>query len=129
MGYRMKLAERVRGIAEECSKNEIEQALDLRMGFADSVSGRPEDTAESPEFLGQSIATKCARFPNYGPAFLVRMSCFRQFDSLVPVQLRSEQYGNMDDVRRNRSQFFRKLSIFVYMARHRTSQRAKISQD
>jgi hypothetical protein len=64
MSHLMKLAEVLRDIAEECSMSEIEQALDLCMGFADRVSKEPQDAAEYPEPLGQSIATKCSRIPN-----------------------------------------------------------------
>jgi hypothetical protein len=64
MSHLMKLAELLRDIAEECSKSEIEQALGLCMGFADRVRSEPEDPAEYPESLGQSIATKCSRLPN-----------------------------------------------------------------
>jgi hypothetical protein len=64
MSHLMKLAELLRDIAEECSKSEIEQALGLCMGFADRVSSEPEDPAEYPESLGQSIATKCSGLPN-----------------------------------------------------------------
>jgi hypothetical protein len=58
MSHLMKLAEVLRDIAEERSKSEIEQALDLCTGFADRVSREPEDTAEYPESLWRSIATK-----------------------------------------------------------------------
>jgi hypothetical protein len=64
MRHLMNLAEVLREIAEECSKNEIEKALGMCMGFADSVSRGPEDAAEFPGYLEQSIATKCSRFPN-----------------------------------------------------------------
>ncbi len=64
MSHLMKLAEVLRDIAEECSKSEIEQALGLCMGFADRVSKEPEDAAEYPGPLGQSIATKCSHLPN-----------------------------------------------------------------
>ena len=64
MSHLMKLAEVLRDIAEECSKSETEQALALCMGFADRVSGEPEDPAGYPEPLGLSIVTKCSRLPN-----------------------------------------------------------------
>jgi hypothetical protein len=64
MSHLMKLAEVLRDIAEERSKNEIEQALDLCTGFADRVSSEPEDVAEDPESLGQSITTKYSDPPN-----------------------------------------------------------------
>ena len=64
MSHLMKLAEVLRDIAEDCCKSEIEQALGLCMGFADRVSGEPEDAAEYPESLGRSIAITCSRLPN-----------------------------------------------------------------
>ena len=64
MSHLMKLAEVLRDIGEECSKSEIEQALGLCMGFADRVSGEPEDAAEYPESLWRSIAITCSRLPN-----------------------------------------------------------------
>ena len=64
MSHLMKLAEALRDIAEERSKTEIEQALDLCTGFADGVSTEPEDAAKCREFLWQSIATKSSRVPN-----------------------------------------------------------------
>ena len=64
MSHLMKLAEALRDIAEECSKTEIEQALGLCAGFADRVCEEPQDAAEYPEPLVQSIATKCSRLPN-----------------------------------------------------------------
>lgn len=64
MSHLMKLAEALRDIAEERSKAEIEQALDLCAGFADRVCVEPENATEYPELLVQSIATKCSRLPN-----------------------------------------------------------------
>jgi hypothetical protein len=64
MSHLMKLAEALRDIAEERSEAEIEQALDLCAGFADRVCGEPQDAAEYPEPLGQSIETKWSRLPN-----------------------------------------------------------------
>ena len=64
MSHLMKLAEALRDIAEERRKTEIDQALDLCVGFAARVCGEPQDAAEYPEPLGQLIATKCSRLPN-----------------------------------------------------------------
>jgi hypothetical protein len=64
MSRLMKLAELLRDIAEECSKDEIEQALGLCAGFADRVSGVPEDAKEYPGPLGHPITAKCSRLPN-----------------------------------------------------------------
>jgi hypothetical protein len=64
MSHLMKLAEALREIAEECSKTEIEQALDLCAGFADRVCGEPQYVAEYPEPLEQSIATNWSHLPN-----------------------------------------------------------------
>ena len=64
MSHLMKLAEALRDIAEECSKSEIEQALGLRMGFADRVSSEPEGPAEYHESLGRSIMITCSGVPN-----------------------------------------------------------------
>jgi hypothetical protein len=60
MNHLMKLAEALRDIAEECSNGEIEQALDLCIGFADRVSGEPVVASEYPERLGRSIVTTCS---------------------------------------------------------------------
>jgi hypothetical protein len=60
MNHLMRLAEALRDIAEECSQNEIEQALGLCMGFADRVSGEPVDAAEYPGPLGQAISITCS---------------------------------------------------------------------
>jgi hypothetical protein len=64
MSHLMKLAEALRDIAEERSETEIEQALDLCTGFADRVSREPQDAAEYPEPLEQSIATNWSHLPN-----------------------------------------------------------------
>jgi hypothetical protein len=64
MSHLMKLAELLRDIAEECSKDEIEQALGLCAGFADRVSGEPENAVEHPEPLGHPITAKHSRLPN-----------------------------------------------------------------
>ena len=64
MSHLMKLAKVLRDIGEDCSKNEIEQALGLCMGFADRVSREREDASEDSESLGQSITTKYSGLPN-----------------------------------------------------------------
>jgi len=64
MSHLMKLAEALRDIAEECNKNEIEQALGLCMGFADRMSSKPEEATEYPEPSEQSITAKCSHLPN-----------------------------------------------------------------
>jgi hypothetical protein len=64
MSYLMKLASTLRDIAEECTKSEIEEALDLCMGFADRVTREREDAAEDPESIGQSITAKYSGLPN-----------------------------------------------------------------
>jgi hypothetical protein len=60
----MKLAEALREIAQECNTSEIEQALYLCTGFADSVTRESEEVVEYLEALGQSIATKTSSLPN-----------------------------------------------------------------
>jgi hypothetical protein len=64
MSHLMRLAEALRDIAEECGKNEIEQALGLCMGFADRVSGESVAAAEYPGSLGQPISITCSGLPN-----------------------------------------------------------------
>jgi hypothetical protein len=64
MSHLMNLAEVLRDIWKDCSKDEIEQALGLCMGFADRVSREREDSAEDPESSGQSITTKYSGLPN-----------------------------------------------------------------
>lgn len=64
MNHLMKLAEALRDIAEEHSKGEIEQALDLCEGFAERVHNEPVDTVEYHESLWQSMAAKCSQVPN-----------------------------------------------------------------
>jgi hypothetical protein len=64
MGHLMKLAKILRDIGEDCSITEMEQALDLCMGFADRVSRERNDAAEVLECLGQSITTKYSGLPN-----------------------------------------------------------------
>jgi hypothetical protein len=59
----MRLAEVLRDIAEERSKSEIEQALDLCAGFADRVSRVPEDEGY-PETLLKLITDKFSPLPN-----------------------------------------------------------------
>jgi len=63
MNHLMRLAEALRDVAEKCSDSEIEQALDLCMGFADRVGGEPVVASEYPERLGRSIVT-CSGLPN-----------------------------------------------------------------
>jgi hypothetical protein len=48
MSHLMRLAEVLRDIAEERSKSEIEQALDLCTGFVDRVSKEPADAPNAP---------------------------------------------------------------------------------
>jgi hypothetical protein len=64
MSHLMKLAEVLRDIAEERSKSEIEQALDLCAGFADRVSRVPEDAEVYHEALVKLIAAKFSPLPN-----------------------------------------------------------------
>jgi hypothetical protein len=64
MSHLMRLAEVLRDIAEEQSKSEIEQALDLCTGFVDRVSKEPTDAPEYSESLWDSLAAKCSTLPN-----------------------------------------------------------------
>jgi hypothetical protein len=64
MSHLMRLAEVLRDIAEDRSRSEIEQALDLCTGFVDRVSNEPEHAAELLDPVWQSIASKCSRLPN-----------------------------------------------------------------
>lgn len=64
MNHLMKQAEALRDIAEEQSKSEIEQALDLCAGFADRVSRIPGDAEGYPETLLKLIADKFCPLPN-----------------------------------------------------------------
>jgi hypothetical protein len=64
MSHLMRLAEVLRDIAEEQSKSEIEQALDLCAGFADRVSRAPDDAEGYPETLLKLIAAKFSPLPN-----------------------------------------------------------------
>ena len=64
MSRLMRLAEVLRDIAEERSKSEIEQALDLCTGFADRVSKEPVEAPEYSESLWETIAAECSTLPN-----------------------------------------------------------------
>jgi hypothetical protein len=64
MDHLMKLAEAFRNIAEGCSDDEIEQALDLCTAFADRVNREPCDADECAEPLVRSIVITCCELPN-----------------------------------------------------------------
>ena len=70
-----------RGLQEERSKTEIEQALDLCAGFADRVCGEPQDAAEYPGPLEQSIATNWSHLP----ISELRTSIYCKDGSLLPA--------------------------------------------
>jgi len=60
----MKLAVALRDIAEERSRSEIEQALDLCTGFADRVSREPADSAEQSDVFDLLTAVKSSLLSN-----------------------------------------------------------------